>query len=111
VDPLTPDLVKIWIYETGDEALRPSGFQLGVFSSGYFQHQLVSKDTPLGQKVAVPSKLLFELFQKWQMKLALTEIHRVTDVRTLPLPLFDFPEKEDICYWRVPVEGSPGADA
>ena len=56
----------------------------------------------------MPSARLFELFQFWQLKLAMAEVHRVTDVRIQPMPLFDFPDGEKIEYWREPWEEAAG---
>ena len=106
-----PEFVRKWIYEEDDEELKPSGFYLCVFSFGYFQHQLESRKVPLGVKIEVPSARLFALFPMWQLKLAMAEIHRVTDVRVLPMPLFDFPEGEQIEYWRVPWEKPASSEA
>jgi hypothetical protein len=88
------EFVRKWIYEANDEELKPSGFYLGVFTFGYCQHQLISNDVPLGKQVNVKATRIVELFQVWQLKLAMAEIHRVTDVRVSPMPLFDFPDGE-----------------
>ncbi len=95
-----PALVEVWIYEP-DEDLAPSGFHLGVFMFGYLQYQLVSTNSEPGQVMSVSSERAFELFQAWQMKLAMAEVNRLTDVRVAPMPLFDFPADEQIKYWRV----------
>jgi hypothetical protein len=102
------EFIQKWIYEPAEEEVRPSGFYLGVFTFGYCQHQLLSKDVPIGGKISMPSARLFELFQFWQLKLAMAEVHRVTDVRIQPMPLFDFPDGEKIEYWREPWEEAAG---
>jgi hypothetical protein len=98
------EFVHRWIYEPSEEEVGPSGFYLGVFTFGYCQHQLLSRDVPLGEKISVPSGRLLELFQVWQLKLAMVEIHRVTDVRVRPMTLFDFPDGEEMEYWRESLE-------
>jgi hypothetical protein len=105
------EFIRRWIYEPTDEELKPSGFYLGVFTFGYCQHQLNSNDVPFGKQVSVSSARLVELFQVWQLKLAMAEIHRVTDVRMRPMPLFDFPDGEKIEYWRVPWEKPASANS
>jgi hypothetical protein len=104
-----PEFIRKWIYESNDEELKPSGFYLCVFTFGYCHHQLVSNDVPLGKQVSVSSTRIVELFHVWQLKLAMAEIHRVTDVRVRPMPLFDFPDGEKIEYWRVPWEKATGS--
>lgn len=105
------EFVRKWIYEPDDEELKPSGFYLGVFTFGYCQHQLVSNDVPLGKTVSVPADRIVELFQVWQLKLAMAEVHRVTDLRVRPMPLFDFPDGEEIECWRVPWEKPVSTDS
>jgi hypothetical protein len=104
-----PEFIRKWIYEPNDDELKPSGFHLCVFTFGYCQHQLVSNDVPFGKQVSVSSARIVELFHVWQLKLAMAEIHRVTDVRVLPMSLFDFPDGEKIEYWRVPWEKAAGS--
>ena len=94
------DLVQKWIYESDNEETKPSGYYLGVFAFGYFQHQLISLSVPFGEKVSVSSSKLLELFQKWQLKLAMVELNRLTDLRIQPMPLFSFPDGEQVEYWR-----------
>jgi hypothetical protein len=45
---------------------------------------------------------LLDRFERWQLKLALVEIHRRTDVKIVPLPLFSFPEGEQVEFWPGP---------
>lgn len=104
------EFIHRWIYEPNDEELRPSGFYLAVFTFGYCQHRLMSNHVPFGEQVSVSSARIVELFHVWQLKLAMAEIHRVTDVRVLPMPLFDFPDGEKIEYWRVPWEKPVSTD-
>jgi hypothetical protein len=106
-----PEFVHKWIYEPEDEDTKPTGFFLGVFGFGYLQHQLISKSVPAGTMVSVRSARLLEHFQLWQLKLAMAEIQRVTDVRVSPMPLFDFPDGEEIEYWRVPWEKPSSMDS
>ena len=89
-----------WIYTPSDDTVDATGFYLAVFSFGYFQHELIAKDVPFGVERSISSSLLIELFQKWQLKLALVEIHRVTDLRFRPMALFEFPEDEAVEAWR-----------
>jgi hypothetical protein len=96
------DLLYQWLYHPGNEENDPQGFYLAVFSFGYFQHDLIASGAAeSGIKRSVPSALLFRSFELWQMKLALVEVHRVTDVRIRPMPLFNFPDDEHIEYCRV----------
>lgn len=100
------EFIHKWIYEPNEEEAKPSGFYLGVFTFGYCQHQLLSRGVPVGERMSVPSSRLLELFQVWQLKLAMVEVHRVTNVRMRPVALFDFPEGEQIEYWREPRENA-----
>mgnify|MGYP001552813431 CR=1 FL=1 len=98
------EFVRQWMYEPGEDEMEPNGFFLGVFTFGYLQHQIIANNVPTGVRQSVPASRLFELFQVWQLKLAMAEIHRKTDVRMKPMPLFDFPAGEQIEYWRVPLQ-------
>ena len=89
-----------WIYNLSDGETEPSGFHLAVFSFGYLQYDIVANNVPPGVKRSLPASELLDLFQAWQMKLALAEVHRKTDIRTKPLPLFGFPKGEQIEAWR-----------
>ena len=90
-----------WIYSSNDEYLEPTGFYLAVFSFGYLQRDLATSGTPMGAMRKVSVSLLVELFQRWQLKLALVELHRVTNLKVSPMPLFEFPADEKIEAWRV----------
>jgi hypothetical protein len=89
-----------WIYNQQDENVEATGFYLAVFSFGYMQHELISKNVPDGVRRSVTSARLIELFQRWQLKLALVELHRVTHLRFLPMALFDFPADETVEAWK-----------
>lgn len=88
-----------WIYQTDDENEDPSGFHLAVFSFGYLQHDIVAHNVPPGVERSFSVEELLEHFQKWQMKLALAEIHRRTDMRVKPMPLFGFSGEERVEVW------------
>lgn len=96
------DLLREWTYQSEGEDLEPSGFHLAVFTFGFFQYDLISKQVPTGVQRSLSTSLIVESFHRWQMKLALAEIHRHTDMRIRPLPLFAFPEDEKIDFWHVP---------
>jgi hypothetical protein len=94
------ELLHQWIYTQEDDQVDPTGFYMAVFSFGYFQHELIAKNVPFGVKRSVPVSLLIELFQLWQLKLALVEVHRVTDLRFRPMALFAFPADEKVEAWK-----------
>ena len=94
------ELLHQWIYNQGDENLEASGFYLAVFSFGYLQHELIAKEVPYGVKRSVPASLVLELFQMWQLKLALVELQRVTNLRFRPMALFEFPTDETVTMWH-----------
>lgn len=97
---LPSDLLEEWIYEPSEDEADPPGFYFSVFTFGYAQYLLTSQNVPLGQKQSIPIDQVLELFKKWQLKLALAELHLRTDIRVSPLPLFAFPEGEKIQLWR-----------
>lgn len=101
------DLLQQWTYQSDGDDLEPSGFHLAVFTFGYFQHDLISSQVPTGAQRSFPASLIVERFNRWQMKLALAEIHRHTDMRVRPLPLFAFPEDERIDFWRAEPNQAP----
>jgi hypothetical protein len=90
------EFIERWIYRPEDEDIEPSGFYLAVFSFGYIQYDLVANNVPSGVKRSFAAREVLGLFQAWQMKLALVEIHRKTDIRIQPMPLFAFPAGEQI---------------
>lgn len=68
--------------------------------SRYLQHDLVASGAPVGTRREVSTSLLIELFDRWQLKLALAELHRVTNLKVRPMPLFEFPADEKVEAWR-----------
>jgi hypothetical protein len=88
-----------WLYNTDDEEVEPPGFHLAVFSFGYLQYDILSHNVPPGVTRSASLSELLDLFQAWQVKLALTEIHRRTHVRVKPMPLFSFTTDERIESW------------
>lgn len=93
------EFLSQWIYDTADKEEEPSGFHLAVFSFGYLQHDIISHNVPPGVTRSVSASELLDLFHRWQMKLALVEIHRRTELRVKPMPLFAFSNDERIEAW------------
>lgn len=93
------ELLEQWMYQPHEET-DPTGFYLAVFSFGYLQYDLVSHNVPPGAVRSFAAAELLELFHAWQMKLALAQVHRATDLRIKPLPLFAFPKGERIESWE-----------
>jgi hypothetical protein len=86
-----------WICEADrDEDLQ---LPLAVFMFGYCQRQLVKQHPPSSAKLAVSATEISRLFDLWQMKLGLAELNRKTNMRSAPLPLFDFPDDESVNIW------------
>jgi len=101
-----PDyFLQKWIYDRDDE-LEPSGFFLSVFAFGFFQHEAGAKSSSASAPYSVPISRVIEVFRMWQLKLGLVEIHRKTDLGLAPLPLFAFPEGEEIHFWPRAASGS-----
>jgi hypothetical protein len=84
-----------WMFDSVEEPTT-SGFQLAVFTFGYCQRRLEGKS---GQKLKIAATQVLELFQMWQMKLGLAEVNEKTDLKSVPLALYDFPAGEKIEYW------------
>ena len=95
------ELLEQWTYQPGESDFEPNGFHVAVFSFGYLQHDLISNRVPVGVKRTLSASLMLELFSRWQLKLALAEIHRGTDLRMHPLPLFSFSNNEEIEFWQI----------
>jgi hypothetical protein len=93
------ELLAAWIFQDDEEDPKPRGFHLAVFTYGFLQRELVVTGQPPGAKRAMPVAVIFDRFERWQLKLALAEVHRKTDLQVDPMPLFGFPEKEDVRYW------------
>ncbi|PTY04255.1 hypothetical protein DB347_20375 [Opitutaceae bacterium EW11] len=96
-----------WMYEADGDHANPEGFQLAVFTFGFMQHDVVSNQVPAGEKRSYSGNRLLALFSRWQLKLALAEVHSRTHLRTKPLPLFDFADDEQVEVWP---EGDPATD-
>lgn len=102
-----PDrLVKCWVCDL-DDVSAPMGFHLSIFTFGYCQRQLLVTDAPANKKMSVAADTVLSLFQMWQLKLGLIEVHRKTEVRIGQMPLFDFPQGETIEYWRTTIPHAP----
>jgi hypothetical protein len=95
-----PDrLVQRWIHELNDPS-TPIGFPLSVFTFGYCQRQLDINGAPAKERYSVAMDTVLRLFQMWQLKLGLIEVHRKSNIQIGPMALFDFPSEESIEYWR-----------
>jgi hypothetical protein len=93
------EFLSEWIILEDDDAeVRPTGFYLSVFTFGYMQHELLCGTLPPTVARSVSIKQLIDLFGRWQVKLALAEVHRRTDIHVDALPLFEFPDGEEIRY-------------
>ena len=85
-----------WVYNRGEDDALP-GYQLAVFTYGLCQHRLASG---AGNSFTISATEILRLFELWQMKLGLAEVNEKTDVKTKPLPLYDFPSEEQVVYWH-----------
>lgn len=92
------DLLNAWTFEADvyDDERRPEGFHLSVFSFGYMLAQ--ANETTKGT-FRVSLQEVLALFRKWQLKLALAQVHRATEIKSARMPLFRFPDGEAIQYW------------
>jgi hypothetical protein len=93
------DLVEEWIVEDQNDGPKPRGFHFAIFAYGYLQREIAISDLPASEAHSVPVTLLLDRFERWQIKLALAEVHRATDVNVEPAPLFTFTDEEEIRYW------------
>jgi len=104
------EFVTEWIFEDEEDEPRPAGFYFSVFAFGYLQHDLLTGPLAASTPRSVPMARLVQHFYTWQMKLALVEIHRRTDVQVEPMPLFGFPEGEQVRCWPRQGEMAPPAE-
>lgn len=72
---------------------------LTIFMFGYCQRQLMKQSPLSSANLTISASEVSRLFDLWQMKLGLAELNRTTDLRTRPLPLFDFPADESVSFW------------
>lgn len=101
-----PDVLRErWIFEAAEDRQNPEGFHLAVFTFGLLQYDLISNRVPEGVQRSFPVQTILSLFSRWQLKLALAEVHKRSDLRIRALPLFAFPENEQIEVWCE--HGSP----
>lgn len=83
-------------------------FHLAVFTFGFLQYDLISNQVPEGVKRSFAESEILRLFDVWQLKLALAEVNRKTEVKVKPLPLFAFPDDERVETWATPrAESTP----
>ena len=87
-----------WVFKDDSEEPKPAGFFLSVFTFGYLQHQLLHGERPPAEPRSVPVTEVIERFYQWQLKLALTEIHRRTNLQIEPLSLFGFSDDEIVMF-------------
>lgn len=84
-----------WVYDREEDPALP-GYHLAVFTYGLCQHRLAGG---AGNSFTISAAEILRLFELWQMKLGLAEVNEKTEVKTKPLPLYDFPSDEEIIYW------------
>jgi hypothetical protein len=101
------ELIREWIFEDNDDDPKPGGFFFAVFTFGYMQSDLHTGPSPGSEPRSVPLSLLLELFNVWQLKLSLAEIHRRTPICVDPMPLFRFPKGEEVRYWPHEPRSAP----
>ena len=93
------ELLERWMFESDEEEEHPKGFHLSVFSFGYLQRDILTRQSPTTEPSSISITRLLSFFDLWQLKLGLVELHRNTDLRVDPMPLFTFPDGEEIRYW------------
>jgi len=101
------DLLKHWFYEPDPEGTEPPGFAFAVFTYGHLLLDFHLHPVPVGVPKEVPMSKLRTLFDYWQLKLALAELERRSELRFKPLPLFPTTKEEIIHVWT---EQPPTAD-
>ena len=86
------ELRQLWAMD--EDPTGPSEGRLSIFAFGYTRRLLLSDGKPPEEPRTVSMQELLEHFKTWQLKLALCELHRLSAVRSKPLPLFAFPANE-----------------
>ena len=94
------DLLESWTYSTEQDSEAPSGYQLAVFIFGYMSQKIKSEITPHEKGHSLALSKALSLFQAWQCKLALSELHRHTDLKVSPSALFIFSDDEQVRVWK-----------
>ena len=72
----------------------PSKYLLQIFTCGLLAHSVVSNQLNASVEMEITQHELMEKFNKWQLKIAMAELHLKSDLRLKPLVLFDFPANE-----------------
>ena len=97
------DLLQEWMRSSAPGDIDPIGYQLAVFSFGYLYHDLVINKIDSDVPRSIAATKILELFNVWQVKLALAAVDRATGLRTSALPLFSFSEDEQVeGHWSSP---------
>jgi hypothetical protein len=97
------ELLREWTHSRPQDGAEPFGFHLSVFTFGYLQHEILThKKLAEVTATTVSMNQILELFDRWQVKLALAAVDRITEIRTGALPLFSFPEDEVVVAYNFP---------
>jgi hypothetical protein len=105
------DLIEQWIFEDDEDDPKPAGFFMSVFTFGFLQQEVLADGLPPEQSRSVSVSRLLECFGIWQLKLAVAELHRRTEMRLEPSALFAFPDGEEVRYRLGTRTNTPGPAA
>lgn len=90
------ELIIEWMFKDDGDDPSPPGFHMSVFGFGYLQREVLTSASTLPRQIRLQE--LCEYFGRWQMKLGLAQVNRLTNLQIEPLPLFDFADGEEIEY-------------
>jgi len=91
------DLRSLW--SRRDEK-GPSELQLAVLLFGLIQQNWRKAKTSRDGSFQISASALLEFYNIWQIKLALADLHHVSDIETSPVPLFVFSATDQIHFSR-----------
>jgi hypothetical protein len=91
-----PEMLRNLWTENGGQ--QPSDLQLAVLSFGLTHWGARSCARTAKTAFGISPSTVLERFPAWRTKLALAEVHYRSDLRTSPLPLFEFPPDEQIRF-------------
>ena len=84
-------------HETDDE---PTGFHMKVFAFGYMQCRLLESPRSRSNPHRIAMSQMQKFFLMWQMKLAMGELSRLSDLKSAPMHLWQFRPNEKVKFWH-----------
>lgn len=97
---LPKDLLELWISNNRTRGIPADDFHMSVFTYGLFCQKVTDDPSLVGKQLQLKASEVSELFDLWQIKLAMAELHHKSMLASNPLFLFRFPETEQVSFFQ-----------